>query len=219
MSYPAFCMLPAKPLSTMRPRRIMALPCCCWWWLPPTATNNSGVCRSIWSTAMAIEFTSSLHAQYKQLYARATIRPEHRATVVALATRMADEDHWPRYVSVAGAVGVPPHLVALIHVMECGLRFDRHLHNGDPLTGRTVRIPEGRPTAGNTPSKRARSSSVTSLRRLLVPPRKRRWRPRSQPDRITRRLATRTPTVPVWPLWTPWRARSPRPPQASAWVT
>lgn len=33
--------------------------------------------------------------------------------------------------------------------MEAGLRFTGHLHNGDPLTARTVHVPKGRPKTGN----------------------------------------------------------------------
>ena len=35
--------------------------------------------------------------------------------------------------------------------MESGQRFDRHLHNGDPLTARTKHYPPGRPKKGNPP--------------------------------------------------------------------
>jgi lysozyme family protein len=35
--------------------------------------------------------------------------------------------------------------------METGFRFDRHLHNGDPLSAKTVRVPKGRPISGNPP--------------------------------------------------------------------
>lgn len=36
-------------------------------------------------------------------------------------------------------------LVALIHEMECTQNFNCHLHNGDPLTAKTVHVPVGRP--------------------------------------------------------------------------
>ncbi len=95
--------------------------------------------------------TPALRAEYESLFARAAIRPERQAIVSATAQRMADADHWPRYVAVADSIGVPPHLVALIHAMESGLDFSRHLHNGDSLETRTVHVPAGRPLVGKPP--------------------------------------------------------------------
>jgi lysozyme family protein len=56
-----------------------------------------------------------------------------------------------RYQAVAQATGVPWWVIGIIHSMEAGLRFDRHLHNGDPLTAHTVRVPAGRPEVGQPP--------------------------------------------------------------------
>lgn len=95
--------------------------------------------------------TTALRAEYDDLFSRAAIRPERQASVLATAQRMADADHWPRYVAVSDILGAPPHLVALIHAMEAGLDFSRHLHNGDSLTGRTKRVPKGRPVVGCPP--------------------------------------------------------------------
>ena len=43
--------------------------------------------------------------------------------------------------------GVPWYVIGLLHHMESGCNFDTHLHNGDPLTARTVNEPRGRPVA------------------------------------------------------------------------
>lgn len=43
------------------------------------------------------------------------------------------------------AAGVPWLIIAGIHFRESTLRFDKHLHNGDPLSDRTVHVPVGRP--------------------------------------------------------------------------
>src|SRR5690606_7467709 len=56
-----------------------------------------------------------------------------------------------RYKAVEAASGVPWHFIAVVHNMESSQRFDRHLHNGDPLTARTVQVPKGRPQTGNPP--------------------------------------------------------------------
>lgn len=52
-----------------------------------------------------------------------------------------------RYENVARSVhrDMPWFFVAVIHGLECSFRFDQHLHNGDPLSRRTVRVPAGRP--------------------------------------------------------------------------
>jgi lysozyme family protein len=56
-----------------------------------------------------------------------------------------------KYEAVARAVKAPWFFVAAIHNMESGLRMDRHLHNGDPLTARTKQVPANRPPTGNPP--------------------------------------------------------------------
>jgi lysozyme family protein len=57
----------------------------------------------------------------------------------------------PRYDQVANATGVPWYVIGIIHEMEAGLNFSAHLHNGDPLTARTVQVPAGRPPTGIPP--------------------------------------------------------------------
>ena len=39
----------------------------------------------------------------------------------------------------------------MIHALECAFDFDCHLHNGDPLTARTVRAPKGQAGSGAPP--------------------------------------------------------------------
>lgn len=47
--------------------------------------------------------------------------------------------------------GVPWPIVAAIHFRESGQDFTKHLHNGDPLTAKTVHVPIGRPYRGEPP--------------------------------------------------------------------
>jgi lysozyme family protein len=51
------------------------------------------------------------------------------------------------YMGVETATNVPWYIVGIIHGMECSFDFNTHLHNGDPLTKRTVQEPAGRPPA------------------------------------------------------------------------
>jgi lysozyme family protein len=50
-----------------------------------------------------------------------------------------------RYETIQGLTSVPWYVVGVIHALETGLRFDRHLHNGDPLTAATKLVPKNRP--------------------------------------------------------------------------
>ena len=46
---------------------------------------------------------------------------------------------------------IPWHVLGVLHMMERGCSLKHHLHNGDPLTARTVHVPAGRPIAGAPP--------------------------------------------------------------------
>lgn len=55
------------------------------------------------------------------------------------------------YQLVEHAAKVPWPVIAALHFRESGQSFKCHLHNGDPLRQRTVRVPEGRPVVGMPP--------------------------------------------------------------------
>ena len=97
----------------------------------------------------AMSLTAGLRAEYEQLFASCRIRPERELAVDQLAERVVAGRH--RYAAVTAATGVPWFVVAALHALEAGLRFDRHLHNGDPLRDRTRRVPAGRPRRGAPP--------------------------------------------------------------------
>ena len=87
---------------------------------------------------------------YAGQFATCTVKPEHveevqREAAAILANRS-------RYQAVAANfTGIPWWAVGIIHSMECGLNFKEHLHNGDPLSARTVQVPKGRPKDGKPP--------------------------------------------------------------------
>jgi len=88
-------------------------------------------------------------AGYHALWSRATINPARRAEARVVANRiLARRDV---YAAIERATGVPLALFGAIHARESSLRFDRHLHCGDPLTARTVHVPKGRPKQGTPP--------------------------------------------------------------------
>lgn len=67
-----------------------------------------------------------------------------KLTAKALANRA-------RYEAVGTPLGIPWWFIAGIHLMESNYNFTTHLHNGDRLTGRTTRVPAGRPAHGSSP--------------------------------------------------------------------
>lgn len=93
--------------------------------------------------------TDALRREYQQLFATCEIRPEKRSRVWWETQRLLQNQ--ARYADVGARTGVPWFLVAVIHSLEAGLNFQMHLHNGDPLTARTVHVPKGRPLLGQPP--------------------------------------------------------------------
>jgi lysozyme family protein len=93
--------------------------------------------------------TKSLRREYTLLYQSCLVRPARKAVVDRIARGLAANR--ARYEKVASAVGMPWYVVAVIHSVEAGGDFTRHLHNGDPLTARTVHVPAGRPKTGKPP--------------------------------------------------------------------
>lgn len=84
-----------------------------------------------------------LRGEYAALWAECELRDDKRRTLEATARRIFANR--PRYDNVSKRTGVPWYVVGIIHQMECGLSFGKHLHNGDPLSARTRLVPAGRP--------------------------------------------------------------------------
>lgn len=59
---------------------------------------------------------------------------------------------------------IPWFFIACVHYLECSFSFNKHLHNGDPLTGYTVQVPSGRPKVGHPPPFTFEESAVDALR-------------------------------------------------------
>jgi len=95
------------------------------------------------------ELTGDLRQQYQSLFNSCVINPAQQAAVNTTVARIMPTQ--ARYQAVAAPLNIPWFFVAVIHNMECSLRFNCHLHNGDPLTARTVHDPPGRPPNGNPP--------------------------------------------------------------------
>lgn len=96
---------------------------------------------------MSTALTAALREEYETLFARMRVNPERAGDVARLWQRIAEPSARASYMAVAAETRVAWFVVAIIHSLESTLRFDAHLHNGDPLTGRTVHVPAGRPQA------------------------------------------------------------------------
>ena len=92
---------------------------------------------------MPTTLTAQLKKEYEDLFAACAIRPEKQAAADLLVNKIAANQ--ARYQTVAAATTVPWYVVGVIHNMEGSLNFKTHLHNGDPLTARTVHVPKGHP--------------------------------------------------------------------------
>lgn len=98
---------------------------------------------------MRVPLTDDLRQQYQSLFTSCVVNPAELNAVNRVISRIMPNQG--RYQSVAGPLGIPWYFVAVVHNMECGLNFNQHLHNGDPLTARTVHVPAGRPPNGSPP--------------------------------------------------------------------
>jgi len=90
-----------------------------------------------------IALDKKLVAEYVRLWDSVSINPGSGPLAGNQSIRLFQ--HRQRYQDAGEPIGVPWQFVAVVHMMESGQRFTRHLHNGDPLTARTVQVPKGRP--------------------------------------------------------------------------
>jgi lysozyme family protein len=96
-----------------------------------------------------MNLTSAVKSEYDRLWGTCEVRAERRASAAAIADRVAA--HRDRYEAAGNPLGIPWFVVGIIHQLESSGDFTKHLHNGDPLNARTVRVPAGRPTTGKPP--------------------------------------------------------------------
>src|SRR5450759_32102 len=91
----------------------------------------------------------ALAADYESLWETAAIRPEKAQDVKAVGQKLRSLKS--TYDEVSAATTVPWFVVGLIHSLEATFNMEAHLHNGDPLSARTVQVPSGRPKNGSPP--------------------------------------------------------------------
>jgi lysozyme family protein len=98
---------------------------------------------------MNVPLTDDLRHEYQELFDTCLIAPPHAAEIEKTTDKIAANKS--RYETVGGPLNIPWFFVGVTHCMEGGLDFKTHLHNGDPLTARTVQVPKGRPKKGQPP--------------------------------------------------------------------
>jgi lysozyme family protein len=98
---------------------------------------------------MHVPLTDALRSEYMTLYEVCQIRPAKRAACDAVVAKIVANRG--RYDSVGKPLNIPWYVVAVLHSLEASLDFNAHLHNGDPLSARTVHVPKGRPIGGDPP--------------------------------------------------------------------
>lgn len=95
------------------------------------------------------EFTKTLQKEYEDLYNLMEIRLDKLSIVETNTDKILQNKS--RYQAVGEPLHIPWYFVGIIHSMESSQNFSRHLHNGDPLTARTIQVPKGMPKTGNPP--------------------------------------------------------------------
>lgn len=69
---------------------------------------------------------------------------------------------------VVGSSKIPWYFIACAHYLECSFDFKKHLHNGDPLSGYTIRVPANRPKVGHGPPFTFEESAVDALKLMKL---------------------------------------------------
>lgn len=98
---------------------------------------------------MAVISFASLKDEYQRLFDSCKITKNKMEQIDNILATI--DTNRARYDEVGKKLAIPWYVVAIIHNMESSLNFNTHLHNGDPLTKKTIREPKDRPSSGNPP--------------------------------------------------------------------
>lgn len=115
---------------------------------PPTP--QAGELAPDLDNPLPVKDYDQLKAEYEAYYKACTVRSGREENVAYYVKRL--NQGQAVYEQVGRDLGgIPWAFIGAIHGMECGFNFAGHLHNGDPLTARTVNVPAGRPVTGSPP--------------------------------------------------------------------
>ena len=98
---------------------------------------------------MAFSFTPQAAAEYQRLFDTCVIKLDKLPEIKPIVNKILNGKS--RYEALANKVGIPWYFIGITHSLEAGCDFNKHLHNGDPLTTETIRVPKNRPRTGTPP--------------------------------------------------------------------
>lgn len=113
------------------------------------AVKARGIAAGIQPPLAAKDYPT-LKDEYQAYFKACKVRPGNEGTVAYYVKKLNQGRAMYEQVS-RDLNGIPWAFIGIIHGMECGFNFAGHLHNGDPLTARTVQVPAGRPVIGAPP--------------------------------------------------------------------
>jgi lysozyme family protein len=116
---------------------------------PVRATDEGEILRSGRRVQRTPPTLAQRRATYEGLFQSCVISPAKAGSILWYRQRMVEGR--PRYENVGSDMNIPWYFIAVIHALEGSCNFRTHLHNGDPLSARTVNVPAGRPANGNPP--------------------------------------------------------------------
>jgi lysozyme family protein len=91
-----------------------------------------------------------LKADYLRLFESCVVRLEYVGQVAWHVQKL--KEGRANYERVGTLAKIPWYFIGIVHGLEASFRFSGHLHNGDPLSARTVHVPAGRPQVWNPPN-------------------------------------------------------------------
>jgi lysozyme family protein len=106
---------------------------------------------------MAVSLINALRVEYNRLFETCEIKPTRQAAVETITNNILANK--ARYETAGTPLRLPWYFIGFVHSLESSLSFRKHLHNGDPLTARTIQVPAGRPVAGAPPFTREKSAA------------------------------------------------------------
>lgn len=130
------------------------------------STNKTIINLNINNQGIVIPILSSKKPSiqdYQTKYDSAIVKPEKVSQIDHIVDKIVVNKS--RYVNISQLSGgnTPWYVIGIIHYNECNLSFSYHLHNGDPLSAKTVRVPSGR-IPGLNPPYRFEDSAVDALK-------------------------------------------------------
>jgi lysozyme family protein len=119
----------------------------------PTKPLTAAVVNAAKPPSLAAPKTSRVYAEikseYQIYYDACSVNPDRQRNLDFYTSRLTKFK--TVYSDVGSDLHIPWYFIGIIHAMECGFDFNQHLHNGDPLTARTVHVPANRPPVGQPP--------------------------------------------------------------------